>query len=360
VPAALALTAAAVATALGSPSAVVYALGAVLAAGMPRTDLVRTAPAMGSVWRAVGDGVRGAVADRGTALVLAVLAVHRAVPVSLDHTRRSILCAQPRSGRTFTLRRTAGRPSGGSDVVQATPTGPGSVTRTQVIDGAVTADLFSPLSEEERRRVVRAARRRRFAKGEVVFHEGDRGEAVHVLESGRLVVRVFSAAGDAMTLSVVSPGDAFGELALLNDSHNRTATVVALEAGETIMLSRSDFTALRRENPGVDRMLVRLLARRIEDLSTSLLEALYVGADRRVMRRLLVLCGAYQGEQPGPVTIPLTQNDLAGMAGTTRPTVNQVLQRLLTANVIALGRGRIDVLDVEALRRRAGAVGAPM
>ncbi|MEO6712068.1 MAG: cyclic nucleotide-binding domain-containing protein, partial [Mycobacteriales bacterium] len=74
-------------------------------------------------------------------------------------------------------------------------------------------DLFAPLSDDERAGVVRAARRRKFAKGEVVFHEGDHGESIHFLESGRLAVRVFSAAGDAMTLSVVSPGDAFGELA---------------------------------------------------------------------------------------------------------------------------------------------------
>lgn len=100
-------------------------------------------------------------------------------------------------------------------------------------------------------------------------------------------------------------------------------------------------------------MLLELLASRIEKLGSSLLEALYVGADRRVMRQLLALGRTYQGAQPGPVIVPLTQHDLAGMAGTTRPTVNQVLQRL-TANIIALGRGRIEILDVEGLQRRSG------
>ena len=101
-------------------------------------------------------------------------------------------------------------------------------------------------------------------------------------------------------------------------------------------------------------MLLELLASRIEKLSSSLLEALYVGADSRVMRQLLAVGRTYQGEQPGPVIVPLTQHDLAGMAGTTRPTVNQVLQRLMTANIIALGRGRIEILDVEGLQRRSG------
>lgn len=218
----------------------------------------------------------------------------------------------------------------------------------------VTGDLFASLPEQERSRVFGAARRRRFGKGEVVFHEGDLGESLHVLASGRLAARVFSSGGDAVTVSVISPGEAFGELALINATHCRTATVVALAASETLALSRADFTALRGENPGLEQMLVQLLARRIDELSTSLLEALHVGADRRVMRKLLVLCGAYQGKAPGPVTIPLTQHDLAGMAGTTRPTVNQVLQRLLADDIIALGRGRIEVLDIAALSRRSG------
>lgn len=190
--------------------------------------------------------------------------------------------------------------AGGSDVIQVRTTTPADHSVGQQTRRASPARrvpgppaLFSPLSEHERQRVLGAARRRSFTKGEVVFHEGDRGDAVHFLESGRLAVRVFSAAGDAMTLSVVSPGEAFGELALLNDSHNRTATVVALEPSETIMLSRADFTALRRDNPGVEQLLVQLLARRIDDLSAALLEALHVGADRRVMRRLLLLGDAY-------------------------------------------------------------------
>lgn len=220
--------------------------------------------------------------------------------------------------------------------------------------GAGTGALFATLTEDERSRVLAAARRRRFAKGEVVFHEGDRGETVHVLESGRLAVRVFSEGGDVVTLSVLSPGDAFGELALLNTTHHRTATVVAIAASETLSLSRAAFTSLRAEHPGVEQMLVQLLARRIEELSGALLEALHLGADRRVMRQLLLLGSAYQGDDRGPVTIPLTQLELAGMAGTTRPTVNQVLQRLLTDRIIALGRGRIELLDVDALRRRSG------
>jgi CRP/FNR family transcriptional regulator, cyclic AMP receptor protein len=213
--------------------------------------------------------------------------------------------------------------------------------------------LLSPLGPDDQAQVLAAARLRRFAKGEVVFHEGDPGESLHLVRSGRLLVRVSTAGGDTATLSVLSPGDAFGELALVADNHERTATIVALEAAETLSLRRSDFDALCSRHPGVAKLLVQVLGRRVDELSQLLLEALYVGVDRRVLRKLVQLADIY-GPGGDSATIPITQDDLAGMAGATRPTVNQVLQGLAASGALVLGRGRIEVLDVTALRRRAG------
>jgi CRP-like cAMP-binding protein len=218
----------------------------------------------------------------------------------------------------------------------------------------VTWPLLAPLRPDERERVLAAARPRHFARGEVVFHEGDPGESLHLVQSGRFAVRVSVPSGDTATLSVLSPGAAFGELALLRESHDRTATIVALEVSSTLVLSRQDFMALRRDHPGVEQLLVETLARRVDELSQALLEALYVGVDRRVIRRLADLADAYEVPGAATVTIPITQDDLADMAGATRPTVNQVLQRLAAAGTVALGRGRIELLDVAELRRRSG------
>jgi CRP/FNR family cyclic AMP-dependent transcriptional regulator len=218
----------------------------------------------------------------------------------------------------------------------------------------VTWPLLAPLDPGERDRVLAAARPRRFARGEVVFHEGDPGESLHLVESGRFAVRVSVPSGDTATLSVLAPGDSFGELALLRDSHERTATIVALEASRTLTLSRQDFLALRLSSPGVEQMLVETLAQRVDELSQALLEALYVGVDRRVIRRLADLARTYQVPGEETVTIPITQDDLAGMAGATRPTVNQVLQRLAASGTVALGRGRIELRDLPALQRRSG------
>ena len=213
--------------------------------------------------------------------------------------------------------------------------------------------LLAPLTPSDRAQVLGAAMPKSFRRGEMVMQEGEPGESLYLVRSGRLAVRVSTPDGATATLAVISAGGYFGELALLGD-HIRTATVVALEPTETLRLTRSAFDALRLSHPAVERVLTEALAQRVRVLSGALLEALYVPVERRVVHRLVDLARMYGGPDAarGPVTIPITQDDLAGMAGTTRPTTNQVLQRLADEGVLRLGRGRIELLDVAALRRR--------
>ena len=213
--------------------------------------------------------------------------------------------------------------------------------------------LLAPLSGPDRQRVLAATRPRRYDRNEIVFHEDDPGDCLHLLSRGRLAVRVGLASGESFTLNVLAPGEAFGELALLGRPHRRTATVVAWEPAETLALTGKAFTALCQDNPAIERLVVMLLAERVDQLSRRLLELLYVGVDRRVYRRLNELCAIYgDGSAPGTV-IPLTQDDLAGLAGASRPTVNQILQRLASEGVVAIDRRRIEVLHPAELRRRA-------
>jgi len=219
---------------------------------------------------------------------------------------------------------------------------------------AVEWQLLSPLSPADRARLLGAARPRSFKRNEIVFHEGDPGETLHLVRKGRLGVRISTSSGESVTLSVLSPGDAFGELALVSrpPHHYRTATVTAFESSETLALSGSAFAALCREHPSVERLVVSLLAERVDQLSRRLLEALYIGVEGRVFRRLMELDEIYGNGEPGTV-IPLTQDDLAGLAGASRPTVNQVLARLGDQGVVVVGRGRIQILQPAGLRRLA-------
>ena len=211
--------------------------------------------------------------------------------------------------------------------------------------------LLEPLRADDREAFLALARRRTFARDEVICHEGDPADSLHLVEHGHLAVRGSLASGATATFTILSSGDYFGELALLRSDHRRTATVVALEPSRTLAIAATAFDALCRRNPGIERIVSALLADRIDTLSRRLLETMYESLDRRVYRRLLDLARSY-GATDGAATVPLSQSQLADLVGATRPSVNQVLQRLVELGVVSLGRSRIDVVDVAALERR--------
>jgi CRP/FNR family transcriptional regulator, cyclic AMP receptor protein len=202
--------------------------------------------------------------------------------------------------------------------------------------------LLAGVSEEDVRVLTGVCERRTFRRGEVVFHAGDEADALHLVADGRFAIRV----GDALLLDVAGPGDVFGELALVAPGL-RSATVQALSPAATLELHRDKFDALRRQRPAVDRALVAILAERNRRTNALIVEAHLVDADVRVRRRLLELAEAFDGP------IPLTQQEIAQTAGTSRATVNRVLRDEEAAGAISLGRSRTTIVDAEALRGRA-------
>lgn len=211
--------------------------------------------------------------------------------------------------------------------------------------------LFADVPAEDVRRLLSIARRRTFRKGEVVFHRDDLAESLHLVVRGRFAVRI-TTSGESALLDVLGPGDAFGELALLLPDARRSATMEALEEGETRSVFRDDFARLQVEHPGVKDVLLRLLAQQLARASDRLVEAHYTDAESRVRRRLCELGERYATGE-GEAVVPLTQEDLADMAGTSRATVNRVLRDEERRDIVELARGRIRVRDLEGLRRRS-------
>ena len=204
--------------------------------------------------------------------------------------------------------------------------------------------ILAGIPEDDARRVLQIARRRVFGRREVVFHRGDPADTLHLVHSGRYAVRINTPLGDTVMLSLIGPGETFGEIALLDDTAPRSATVVAVEKGETRSIHKLDFDALRERHPAVADILATALALRVRRLSELLVEAHYESADTRVLRRVAEL--ADDGD-----VVPLTQEELSNLAGTSRATVNRVLREAQARGEVALRRGRIEVLDAARLRK---------
>jgi len=204
--------------------------------------------------------------------------------------------------------------------------------------------ILSPLSEAEKRDVLALARRRRFARGEIVVHRDDPADTMHLVRSGCLAIRVLTPVGDMATLGLVGPGDAVGEMGLLRSERARTATIQALAATETYALNRQTFDRLRRDHPAVDALLVQILADRVAELTERLVDALYTPAPRRVANLIAALAESYR-DGSGGATIPLTQEDLASLAGTSRLTVSRVLRGMREHDRIEVSRGKLVVRE---------------
>ncbi len=206
--------------------------------------------------------------------------------------------------------------------------------------------LSSLLSESDRVEVLRHTKQRRFGRNEVVFHEGDPGDALHIVESGLFVARSSSTLGHVLTVNVFKPWTVFGELALLSPDSCRSATVVAMRSGRTRLLHRDDLQALRIGSAGriIDQFLLAVLVERNRALTAQLVELLFTPSSKRIQRQLSRL-GELGIVDEGDGWIRISQDELAMMTATTRATTNRVVRDLEKHGVVELARGRIRIVD---------------
>lgn len=213
--------------------------------------------------------------------------------------------------------------------------------------------VLRSLPDVDAKRLLEAGRVNTYVRRDVLVQEGDVADSFHIVLDGRIAVSVTTPSGESAIVNIMGPDSHFGEVSLLGrPDPRRTATITALEPVRTLSIPAAVFHGLRARNPRLEQLVSEILARRVDELSAQLVEAMYDSLERRVVRRLAALMVTYAGSHP-EVTIPLTQDELAQLAGGARPSVNQVLRRLSDEGVLQVSRGRITVTDVPALRRMA-------
>ena len=154
--------------------------------------------------------------------------------------------------------------------------------------------LFRRLSDAALANLGSRLARRRYRRGEVIFHEGDPGEAVHVISEGRVKISRLSPDGEEAIIAALGPGDVFGELVLL-DGAPRSATAAALEPTETLTLRRADFVALVDDDATFRWALLAGIAQHHRRLTDQLAEAHFLDLAGRLARTLLRLAGEAGG-----------------------------------------------------------------
>jgi CRP-like cAMP-binding protein len=195
--------------------------------------------------------------------------------------------------------------------------------------------------------------RRRFRRDEVVFHQGDPGDSLHILASGSMKVTLPSLDGEEAIIASLRAGDFFGELALL-DGAPRSATIVALEASETMVLPRPAFKALLETDPQVRDALLAGVAGELRRLTGQVEELHFLDLTGRLASRLTRLAREVDPTS-NEVTLSwrYTQSDIAAMIGGTRQSVNKLLADLVSDGLITVDRDTLVVHDVARLERQA-------
>jgi CRP-like cAMP-binding protein len=191
---------------------------------------------------------------------------------------------------------------------------------------------------------------RHFGAGDTVFYEGDPGTSLCVIQSGRIKLSLISTSGREVIIDLLAPGDFFGELALL-DGEPRSADAVATESTDLLLLQRQDFLQFLEEHPKLCIALLAELSRRLRRDTQLIQDAAFLDVPARIARVILRLAEP-QGDAAVRATPRLNQTNLAGLVGTTRETLNKFLGMYQDDGWIRLDRGRIFVLNEDALKSR--------
>jgi CRP-like cAMP-binding protein len=218
----------------------------------------------------------------------------------------------------------------------------------------MTWPLLGELTTAEVTEVLAATRTRHLRRGEAAYWEGDLPDGLYLLEAGHVSVRVSTPGGDVAMVRVLGPGAHFGELALVS-SAPRVASAAALDDVQVRVLSGRCFARVKAHFPGVQRLVLSALAAEADRLSSALADSYFLPVADRTVRRLVELVAVFGGADGRDVVVPLTQEEVAQLVGSARPTVNRVLQDLQSAGLVTVGRGRVTIPDVDLLRARAAA-----
>ncbi len=215
--------------------------------------------------------------------------------------------------------------------------------------------LFSELSDKELTELANCLEEQKYKKDTVVVYETEEGSTLFIIKKGNVKISRMSDKGKEVILAILTEGDFFGEMSLL-DGLARSANVTTTCETDLYLLRREDFLSLIGSNPSIAIGLLKELALRIRKSDTQIKSLSLYDASGRVASALIQLAEERGTIREGIVKIKNmpSQKDLANIAGTSRETTSRVIKSFIADGIISKANGNFLIHNYESFRQKYG------
>ena len=204
--------------------------------------------------------------------------------------------------------------------------------------------FFTQLNDRELDVVRAVATEKTYPKNAVVLTEGEMGDSLYMIQSGKVKVFIGDEDGREIILKILGPGDFFGEMAMI-DKQPRSASVNTSEASTFLVLTHAAFEKCVEQSPRIANMVMRILAQRVREADRKIGTLALMDVYGRVASTLLELSVYTNGKLM--VAEKLSQQDLANMVGASREMVNRILKDLSDRGFISIESKSITIINRE-------------
>ncbi len=212
-------------------------------------------------------------------------------------------------------------------------------------------DIFCDLDDAEMDAMAQAAPMKTYATGELVYTPHQPLETLFILKKGRIRIFRVSPDGRALTTAIIEPGTIFGEMVIVGQQmHDSFAE--ALDEVVVCVMTKADVRRLLLGDARIAARISETLGRRLGELEQRLSDAIFKTVPERIAGALVTLAEGHTSRTLGRgIQIKLTHEQLAALAGTSRETTTKILGEFADLGLVSLGRGRVNILDPQRLRR---------
>jgi CRP/FNR family transcriptional regulator, cyclic AMP receptor protein len=223
-----------------------------------------------------------------------------------------------------------------------------------VDDVLAQSGIFQGLSEDAVEPVASRLEMLTLPRGRVIFNEGEPGDSLYIVVTGKIKLSRRSPDGRENVLAVMGPSDQFGELSVF-DPGPRTATATAVTDVKLARMPQSVLRPWIEAHPEIGEQLLRVLARRLRRTNDSLADLVFSDVPGRVAKALLDLADRFGRPATDGILVAheLTQEELAQLVGASRETVNKALAEFVQRGWLRLEARAVVILDIQRLRQRS-------